>query len=657
MKYRTQLLCIVIALMMMLSMVAVTPASASDSEESFIISQGDQCIAVEPLSGDETVEEFYDYRHRHHDRDDPRWGRYYSSEGTVEYQEDDTSILILYEGPDGISLVSVHDMLHRNQEEGTHGGSVTFYIDGLPDEYDWAVIDDDYAIEYDDLNQDNIYDFDSTPAMLSWVWQTGRTDGMALRGLERSDDLELTIEPGFNEDSYHRYGDQRRDGPNDRPDKGERYNGTIDDWEVLSFTDGSYDRIPLDSLDEEVTISYGFCDGAEQLDASLSASTSLTAANESVSFTVDHEDEDSIDTYQWDVDGDGSVDLETRDPSIEFTYEDAGSYTPTVYMETDNGATYTATTDMFVADEGDPILSVHDHDTMLFADSHDPDDDGPYSYQFALSEAVASAITSDHNDLQLYANENGEWSPLETDIDADVDESEDSVLLSAETDATQVAVGTQSHIPVGLLPDQDEYSDLLTIDQSDGDEFDRVIEIEGDISLESAGTVDTTDNETMQNAVSEWFPAAGQYELSHVTPTEGAAEQLHITDIDVEPDPATAGESIVVSVTVENTRLGTVQFDAEPTINGDSIGTTSVSVAGEETRTLTFPTTIDEPGEHTFEIAGETTTIVVEEDPSSQLTDTLSGASGGWQLPVFLIFSLGVIGVVSAVLIRRSSLS
>lgn len=249
-----------------------TDGEGADTGRSYQIVQEDRVIPVEPLSGDEPVEEFYDYRHPYvGSRDDPSWGRSFSSVGTTAFQENDTSVLMLYEGPQGVSLVAVHDRYADEESEGTPGGSISWAVSGLPEGGEWAVIDDEYGWLTDEESKDDIFRFDAShragapgndgappgdaDALLSWVWSTGRTDGVAYRGL--GTDAAITIDPAFNDDSYHRYGDRRRpDVPPDRPGVGEGYNGTVDDWEVIVPTDDGEDTeaVELDSLEDPVEI-------------------------------------------------------------------------------------------------------------------------------------------------------------------------------------------------------------------------------------------------------------------------------------------------------------------------------------------------------------------------------------------------------------------
>ena len=251
-----------------------TAQIGSESGRAYQIVQGSQVIPVEPIVGNESVEAFYDYRHPYvGSRDDPSWGRSFSSRGTTEYQQNDTSMLMLYEGPQGVSLVAVHDK-YVDGSQGTDGGSISWTVSGLPEGGEWAVIDDEYGWLTNAEQKDDIFRLgaahragapgnDGAPpgdadALLSWVWSTGRTDGVAFRGL--GTDAAVVINPAFNDDSYHRYGDRRRpDVPPNRPGVGEGYNGTVDDWEVVVPTTDSdgereIDEVDLDSLDEPIVV-------------------------------------------------------------------------------------------------------------------------------------------------------------------------------------------------------------------------------------------------------------------------------------------------------------------------------------------------------------------------------------------------------------------
>jgi len=319
---------------------------ADDDQRTYRIVQGDQEFEVRPIQGDVPVEEFYDYRYPYQSRDNPSWGRSFSSEGTTEFQQDDTSILMLYEGPNGVSLVAVHDKYHEDRENGTAGSSVSWELTGLPDDGEWAVIDDDYGWRNETVEKDDIHQLDAdhragaagndgdppegVDARLSWVWTNGRNDGMAYRGLG-GEDVSITIDPAFNEDSYHRYGDDRRpDEDPDDPEEGEEYNGTIDDWQVISATDGGedYKRIWFNSLEQDVRIET--VPESEQVTASLSGPDQATVG-ENVTYSVNASTDD-IDSYEWTVNG--TPVESTNGSALTHTFEEAGTAEVNVTVST-----------------------------------------------------------------------------------------------------------------------------------------------------------------------------------------------------------------------------------------------------------------------------------------------------------------------------------
>lgn len=239
---------------------ATEASSNSASDETYAVTQGDQCIEVDPFVDEsQTVEEFYDYRNPiTHDYPNDQ----YSSYGTTHLQEDDTSILLLYEGSDGLGLVMVHDQVDGD----TTGGTATFEIEGLPSEGEWVQFDAVYPDDHYGGPISN-YEREGTTSTMNWTWAEERTDGAAFRGgLE--EDFEITIDPAFNDEAA-------LDVEN------EEYQGTIDDWHVLSAVGDSHTRMSLESLEEPVTIAPGSC-------------SSLTVASVTAS-PVDPEPGDDVD--------------------------------------------------------------------------------------------------------------------------------------------------------------------------------------------------------------------------------------------------------------------------------------------------------------------------------------------------------------------------
>lgn len=196
--------------------------------------QGDRCIPITPLSGEETVKAMYNYQLK--SASNPyaySYGDLFGSAGTTDLQRDDTSILFLYDGPEGLSLVGVHGKLRG----GSDGGAATFVFRGL-DDGTWVVKDD----QYDGPNNIDRWDHGETRTRVDWAWFRNRTDGFAYRGLEG--DLPVNIDPVFNERAalYDAYGEQ----------------ATVEEWQVLSGDRDDPERHSL-ALDEPITLVRGGC--------------------------------------------------------------------------------------------------------------------------------------------------------------------------------------------------------------------------------------------------------------------------------------------------------------------------------------------------------------------------------------------------------------
>ncbi len=250
----------------------------ADSHQ-YSIQQGEACQEITPLTGDITVESLYDYNYPMDRFQGPPGsdGVSYSSEGTVPYQLEDGSILFLYEGPDGLSLVVVHGRastaqgadvdpgeespVGANDGDGTGDGAaggdgtddsddssapkrtVSFAFQGLPEDGEWVVADDYYLTQDGEPAPSNYdrWQVDSQLHAIHWAYRDGRTDGGAFRDL--GEDIEITLAPAFNETA----------GLAD-----EHYEESIDSWEVLSGDTTNPDRYALD-LTETVVIRSAAC--------------------------------------------------------------------------------------------------------------------------------------------------------------------------------------------------------------------------------------------------------------------------------------------------------------------------------------------------------------------------------------------------------------
>ncbi len=203
------LICTAVALLALnLTTASSDPAPEASTAGFLVIQDGQSVLAAPPMANGESIEAFYDY-------DGAR-----SVSSNTGLEQTDTSLLFFWEGPEGLSLV----MLHDDQNGGGGRAIVTFR--GLPDG-DWVVRDD--AVPFVAPASDDWQSPGSNPpSVLDWQWGHCCTDGGAFRGAFDEPFL-VTI--------------------------GVRWTG-IDSWQLVAGDPAAPQRIELD-LDRPVVICNG----------------------------------------------------------------------------------------------------------------------------------------------------------------------------------------------------------------------------------------------------------------------------------------------------------------------------------------------------------------------------------------------------------------
>jgi len=245
---------------------STTAAGQSNDDKQVVIKQDGKCISLKPLSYEGLpVKQLYDYR----TPDTNPSSFKYASFGTRNLQRKNTSIMFLYDGPKGLSLVLVHGKLDSTGP----GGAATFRITGLPAKGKWVVKDDSYdgSTNRDTFDHSINRDFNgnkSGTSVINWTWQEGRSDGGVYRGL--GDEFKFKIHPAFNKKAAL-----------SQPVDGGSYEGKVDKWEVLSGSVNNPSRTEL-KMNKPVTIQTGGCSGSK---SSTSSTTSTDPSDQNTGGT------------------------------------------------------------------------------------------------------------------------------------------------------------------------------------------------------------------------------------------------------------------------------------------------------------------------------------------------------------------------------------
>jgi len=294
------------------------------------VSQNGQCLEVSPYgTATRTVEQFYDYRSPNTNPSGELWGSY----GTRDLQVTDGSVLLFYEGADGISAVIVHDEVGES-----NGGTVSFEIEDIPDSADVAVEDDSYDDRVDNFD----YFEGGTRAAIDWKWGPNRSDGIAIRGVDQATQTPMRIEPRFNDDA-DKWDSWNYAGPEHR----------IEGW-YLRSGDGNVQKLNMTS---PLEIRAGGCPGNASPMVTFSHGT--IGADNTVQLEANASySNGSIAEYQWDLTGNGETDETNTDGTATKEIRETGLYTLDVTVVTDDGTEVTVQKNLIVEQGDDGTLQI-----------------------------------------------------------------------------------------------------------------------------------------------------------------------------------------------------------------------------------------------------------------------------------------------------------
>ena len=208
-----------------------------ETERVYRVKQGSREFEVDLLVGDTPVRELYDLRiPNYYSGDngatDPGEGPYYESVGLSYLLEESSTVMFLYDGPNGVSLVAVHG-------GGNSDGNVTWRVTGVPSTATWLVKDDLYTYsDTGELAQSNNdrWDVRGSEHVIDWTWRNSQTDGGVLGYLDG--EFSITIYPAYNEAATL---------------YGELYEGDVASWQMLTGGWDSLTRVSL-NLTDPVTV-------------------------------------------------------------------------------------------------------------------------------------------------------------------------------------------------------------------------------------------------------------------------------------------------------------------------------------------------------------------------------------------------------------------
>jgi len=401
---------------------ADTARGAAGDDQTFAVAQGGSCYAVPTYENEtRNVTTFYDYRNPYPSITGRPAASTFSSYGTDQFQANGRSALLFYAGPDDTSMVIVHgrrgdgiggsttrytisglpsgswavrDDEYPNQDDEWQIGGTTAMIDwkwaanrtdggayrGFDSLSDTVVIDPQYNEEAPSWG-DWGYSGEDEHLISDWIVY-GEDGGEHSLALDRRVfvhaggcvDAEVTA-------SLQPPSDASAGEPVTLDASDSTVAGDAGGYEWDFDGDGEVDAVtrepsvshtfeeereytvrvtPFDTYGNTDTASTTFVVGNPSApDAALTASPSTATVNQTVTLDAsDSTDNGTIVRYEWDVDGDGTIDANTTEPTVETTFESAGERQVSVTAIDGTNETGTASVNVEVTPDQPPSASL-----------------------------------------------------------------------------------------------------------------------------------------------------------------------------------------------------------------------------------------------------------------------------------------------------------
>ncbi|OTF01986.1 PKD domain-containing protein, partial [Halorubrum sp. SD683] len=660
---------------------AVVVSAAPVENDSYAVAQGTNCYPIDPVTNEsQTAFDFYDYRNPDTVDNGNENSSTYSSFGTREYQETATSALFFYEGSERGNLVLVHDELGDGDGGSTltmafeglpADGEWVVEDDEYPDrDDDWNTGETTADIDWkwgENRTDGGVYSglgnmsgtitiepgFNEEAAHWGDWGHSGngfRVDEWRLIDADGSEttldrDRQVFVHGGGCVETPP---SAALTGPNST-ETGETVTldagGTTDDGEIGGYEwdldgDGEIDEVTTEStidhaFDEageravEVTAfdTYGNGDTAELTVTVTQQSTPPNASlavpdvatvNESIVLDASGStDEGTITSYQWDVDGDGTAEVETREPTLEHTYTEIGTVAPAVAVTDDDGQTDAATATVSVRPPDRPPNASLDApanatvgEPATFDASNSTDDRGIDAYRWDFDgDGEVEDETAEPTVAYEYET-GGTFDATVTVVDTGG---------NTATASASVTVTVPPSPPSATLdaPAEATVNETITLDASDSSDEGTIVEyrwdLDGDGTIETNTTAPTIDH--VYTELGEVEPAVTVVDDDNETATDSAGIAVVAPNdppnasLDA-PEAATVNESVVLDAS------GSTDADGIDGYRWDLDGDGEID---EESETPTL--------DHTFTDAGRVTvgvTVVGTDGQTATATATVA---------------------------------